>query len=108
GNKVYENSLNKKKGAGVMSITTEQTLKPKVKEFLSETIGLYINGSYVPSQSGQTFETLNPATEEVLATVSEAKEEDIDRAVDAARKAFDDGPWSQLTTAERSHLIYKF
>lgn len=91
-----------------MSITTEQTLKPKVKEFLSETIGLYINGSYVPSQSGQTFETLNPATEEVLATVSEAKEEDIDRAVDAARKAFDDGPWSQLTTAERSHLIYKF
>src|SRR5690625_672866 len=91
-----------------MPLSTDHELKPKVKEFLSETIGLYINGSYVPSQSGKTFESLNPATEEVIATVSEADEKEIDRAVDAARKAFDDGPWSQLTTAERSHLIYKF
>jgi len=91
-----------------MPLSTDHELKPKVKEFLSETIGLYINGSYVPSQSGKTFESLNPATEEVIATVSEADEKDIDIAVDAARKAFDEGPWSELTTAERSHLIYKF
>lgn len=89
-------------------ITSQLDLKPKVKEFLSKTVGLYINGSYVPSESGKTFETLNPATEEVLATVSEAQEEDIELAVEAARKAFDEGPWSNLSTAERSHLIYKF
>src|SRR5690625_2941059 len=83
-------------------------LKPKVKEFLNQSVGLYINGGYVESASGKTFETLNPATEEVLANVSEAQEEDIDHAIKAAEKAFYDGPWSDLTTAERSHLMYKF
>lgn len=91
-----------------MTMTTKRELKPKVEEFLSKPIGLYINGSYVSSKSGKTFETLNPATEEVIATVSEAEEEDIHLAVEAARQAFDEGPWSKLTTAERSHLIYKF
>src|SRR5690625_1839682 len=83
-------------------------LKPKVKEFLNQSVGLYINGGYVESASGKTFETLNPATEEVLANVSEAQEEDIDHAITAAEKAFYDGPWSDLTAAERSHLMYKF
>lgn len=83
-------------------------LKPKVKEFLDKTVGLYIDGEYVESASGKTFETLNPATEEVLTEVNEAQEEDIDQAVKAAEKAFNDGPWSNLTTAERSHLMYKF
>lgn len=89
-------------------ITSQIKLKPKVKEFLSDTIGLYINGEYVPSISGKTFETINPATEEVLATVSEAQPEDIDLAVKAARQAFDNGSWTNMTTAERAHLIYKF
>src|SRR5690625_3080223 len=83
-------------------------LKPKVKEFLDQTVGLYIDGEYVESATGKTFETLNPATEEVLTEVSEAQEEDIDQAVKAAEKAFNDGSWSNLTTAERSHLMYKF
>ncbi|MFS0644440.1 aldehyde dehydrogenase family protein [Siminovitchia sp. 179-K 8D1 HS] len=83
-------------------------LKPKVKEFLSGPIGLYINGEFTPSTSGKTFETINPATEEALATISEAQPDDINLAVEAAHKAFHKGPWSELTTAERSHLIYKF
>lgn len=83
-------------------------LKPKVKEFLKDTGGLYINGEYVKAKSGKTFDVVNPATEEVIATVSEAQPEDIDVAVEAARKAFDEGEWTKMDAATRSHLIYKF
>jgi aldehyde dehydrogenase (NAD+) len=82
-------------------------LKPKVKSFLEGKKNLFVDGQFVPSVSGKTFETVNPATEEVLAVVSEAQGEDVDLAVRAARKAFEDGSWPKLTTAERSHLIYK-
>ena len=68
---------------------------------------MFINGEFVPSISGKTFETYNPATEDVLAVVCEAQEEDIDVAVKAARSAFESGPWAEMTTAERAHLIYK-
>src|SRR5699024_4972231 len=85
-----------------------QEIIPKEKEFLSETVGMHINGEAVASEKGATFETLNPATEEVLATVSEAKEADIDKAVDAAREAFDNGEWTKMPSQERSHLIYRF
>ncbi|TKI95733.1 aldehyde dehydrogenase family protein, partial [Bacillus wiedmannii] len=51
--------------------------------------------------------TYNPATEDVLAVVCEAQEEDIDVAVKAARSAFESGPWAEMTTAERAYLIYK-
>ncbi|WP_026678995.1 aldehyde dehydrogenase family protein [Fictibacillus gelatini] len=88
-------------------LTTEMSLKPKVKAFLEGKLELFIDGQFVPSVCGKTFETLNPATEEVLAAVSEAQAEDIDLAVKAARKAFEDGPWPKLSTAERAHLIYK-
>ncbi|EHL76953.1 aldehyde dehydrogenase family protein [Bacillus smithii] len=82
-------------------------LKEKVEQFLSGVKKLYINGEFVKSASEKTFDTPNPATGEVLATVYEAQEEDIDRAVKAAREAFDNGPWSKLTPAERSRLMYK-
>jgi len=68
---------------------------------------LYINGEFVESVSGKTFDTPNPATGETLATVYEADKEDIDRAVRAARAAFDSGPWSKISAAERSRLLYK-
>ncbi len=89
-------------------LTTQIELKPKVKEFLEGNIELFINGQFVPSVSGKTFETINPATEEVLAVVSEAQKEDIDLAVKAARRAFESGPWPELSAAERARLIYKF
>ena len=88
-------------------LTTNIELKPKVKAFLNEEIKMFINGEFVPSISGKTFETYNPATEDVLAVVCEAQEEDIDIAVKAARFAFESGPWAEMTTAERAHLIYK-
>ncbi|MEB6548597.1 aldehyde dehydrogenase family protein [Heyndrickxia sporothermodurans] len=89
-------------------LTTQIELKPKVKTFLEGNIELFINGKYMPSVSGKKFETYNPATEEVLALVSEAQEEDVDLAVKAARKAFEKGDWPDLSAAERARLIYKF
>lgn len=79
----------------------------RLAKFLKGTKQLYINGKWVDSASGKTFETLNPATGDVLAVVSEAGKEDVDRAVKAARKAFDEGPWSKMSAANRSRLIYK-
>ena len=83
-------------------------LKPKVKEFLEGEKGLYINGKYEASESGKTFEVKNPSTEEVIATVSEASEKDVDKAVKAAKDAFDNGEWTKMDADSRSQLIYKF
>src|SRR5690625_19969 len=83
-------------------------LKPKVKLFLEGVKGLYINGEYVPSKSGKTFNVIDPATEEMIAEVSEAQAEDVDSAVQAAREAFDNGEWTKMSAAERSRLIYRF
>lgn len=79
----------------------------RLSDFLTGTKKLYIGGKWVNSASGKTFDTVNPATGEVLATVAEAGPEDVDRAVNAARKAFDEGPWSRMSAASRSRLIYK-
>ncbi|SCC39056.1 Aldehyde dehydrogenase [Bacillus mobilis] len=82
-------------------------LHKKVEKFLQGTKKLYVNGSFIESASGKTFKTPNPATGETLAVVSEAGREDIHKAVVAARMAFDEGPWSRMSTAERSRLMYK-
>ncbi|MBP2075835.1 aldehyde dehydrogenase family protein [Oceanobacillus polygoni] len=87
---------------------TKYNLKPKVQEFLKGVKELYINGEHVPAISGKTFDVVDPATEDVIAKVSEAQAEDIDKAVQAARKAFDEGAWTKMSAAERSRLIYKF
>jgi aldehyde dehydrogenase (NAD+) len=87
----------------------EQTIKlnPRVQEFLKGTKKLLINGELVEAASGKTFETLDPSNGKVLAVVSEAGPEDVDKAVKAARKAFDNGPWKKMSASERSRLIYK-
>lgn len=82
-------------------------LKEKVEKFLSGKKNLFINGEFVESQSQKTFDTYNPATGEVLACVFEAGSADIDLAVKAARKAFDEGPWSKMSASSRSRLMYK-
>jgi len=87
----------------------EQTIKlnPRVQEFLKGTKKLLINGELVQAASGKTFETLDPSNGKVLAVVSEAGPEDVDKAVKAARNAFDNGPWKKMSASERSRLIYK-
>jgi aldehyde dehydrogenase (NAD+) len=67
---------------------------------------LLIDGQRVPSLSGRTFETLNPATEQVIATIAEGDAADVDRAVAAARRAFE-GPWSRMRAAERGHILFR-
>jgi len=68
---------------------------------------LFIGGRWVEAASGKTFETLDPATGEVLARVAEAGAEDVDRAVAAARKSFDRGTWRELPPAERAKVLWK-
>src|SRR5918912_3451407 len=67
---------------------------------------LFIGGEWVDAASGKTFTTPNPATGAPLAEVAEADKEDIDRAVAAARKAFD-GRWAKTSARERGRLLYK-
>src|SRR5699024_11078145 len=82
-------------------------LNSRVEAFLKSEKQLFINGQFVNSADGKTFETVNTATGEKIATVHEAGKEDVNKAVNAAREAFDHGPWSKISAAERSHLIYK-
>src|SRR5450755_4372604 len=83
------------------------TLDRGVEQFLGTPHQLFINGQWVDSASGKTFETPNPATGEVLASIAEGDAEDIDRAVRAARAAFDTGPWSRMTPSERGRIIWR-
>ena len=79
----------------------------KVSSYLSKNRKMLINGQWVEAASGKTFPTYNPATGEVMASVAEGDREDIDRAVKAARAAFETGPWSKMTPSERGRLIWK-
>jgi aldehyde dehydrogenase (NAD+) len=68
---------------------------------------MFIGGKWVDSVSGKTFATLNPATGETICQVAEGDKADIDLAVKAARKAFEEGPWPKMSGAERGRLLYK-
>jgi phenylacetaldehyde dehydrogenase len=68
---------------------------------------LFIGGRWVESASGQLFGVEDPATGEQLTSVAEAQEEDVDRAVAAARKSFDRGTWRELPPAERAKVLWK-
>ncbi len=78
-----------------------------VSDFISRTHKMLINGKWVEAASGKTFPTFDPATGEVLSQVAEGDREDIDRAVKAARVAFETGPWSKMTASERGRAIWK-
>ena len=69
---------------------------------------MMIGGRAVESASGKTFATYNPATGEELAQIAEGSQEDMDRAVAAARDAFDNGPWGRMAPADRRALLKRF
>src|SRR5579875_3356848 len=73
---------------------------------LEHEYGLFVGGEFRPAASGATFETLNPATEERLALVAEAGEEDVERAVAAARAAFE-GAWGRMRGRERAKILFR-
>ena len=68
---------------------------------------LFIGGKFVKSQKGQTFDVINPAEESVLATIQRGSNEDIDKAVDVARNAFDNGPWGRMDPHDRKKCLLK-
>ena len=83
--------------------------EPRIQQVVSGlSRKLLINGEWVDAATGETFESLNPATEDVLATVARGGAEDADRAVRAARAAFEeDAPWRTMTHGQRGKIIHK-
>src|SRR5258705_9452245 len=80
----------------------------EVQEFLGgRSRKMLIDGKWVEAASGKTLTTYDPATEEPLAEVPAGEAEDIDRAVRAARAAFETGPWRRMTASERGRCIWK-
>lgn len=68
---------------------------------------MLIDGRWVEAASGKTFETVNPSTGEMVAAIAEGEREDVDRAVAAARKAFDEGPWRKFKPHDRQEILLK-
>lgn len=68
-----------------------------VLDFLRKPKQLLIGGKWVPAKSGKTFETINPANEEVLALAAEGDKADVDEAVKAARKAYEESKWPKIS-----------
>ena len=87
--------------------TAEIPIHQQVLTFVGAPRKMLIGGKWLEAASGKTFPTYNPATGEILAHVAEGNSADIDRAVIAARNAFESGPWRTLTGSERGRLIWK-
>lgn len=89
-------------------LNDHSALLPAVRSFLSAPKQLLIGGEWVDALDGKTFATTNPSTEEVLVQVAQASAADADRAVVAARQAFESpSPWSTMTPRDRSHLLWR-
>jgi phenylacetaldehyde dehydrogenase len=78
-----------------------------VTEFLATPKKLLIDGKWVAASSGKTFDSIDPATGDVLARVAEGDKADIDLAVKAARRAFESGPWAKMSASQRGRIIWK-
>ncbi len=81
--------------------------RPKKSGIRRPETKLWVGGKWVSADSGRTFETVNPATEEVIANVAEAGESDVDKAAQAARRAFESGPWPKMRASEREKILRK-
>jgi phenylacetaldehyde dehydrogenase len=77
-----------------------------VADFLAEDQRMLIGGDWVTAASGDTLEVLDPATADIIAAVPSAGRADVDRAVQAARAAFDHGPWRTMGPSERGQLVW--
>ncbi|WP_172369304.1 5-carboxymethyl-2-hydroxymuconate semialdehyde dehydrogenase [Sporosarcina jiandibaonis] len=81
--------------------------RTSLKHETQKDISLYINGEFVASESGATIKNINPFTNEQINEAAEGRAEDIDKAVAAAREAFDNGPWRTMKLKERMAYIYR-
>ena len=90
-----------------MATAVAPQMHSRVQEFVGKPRKMFIDGKWVEAASGKTFPSYNPATGEVMAKVAEGDREDIDRAVKAARKAFESSKWPRMTASQRGQLIWK-
>jgi phenylacetaldehyde dehydrogenase len=81
-------------------------LTPNVRQFLTASKQMLIDGDWVDAASGKTFAVFDPATGETIAQVAEGEAEDIDRAVRAARRSFDEGTWRHLSPSDRGKILW--
>jgi phenylacetaldehyde dehydrogenase len=82
-------------------------MQPEVRSFVTRRHKMLIDGRFVDAASGKTFPTYDPATGEILAQVAEGDREDVERAVKAARRAFESGPWPSTTPSDRGRLLWR-
>jgi aldehyde dehydrogenase (NAD+) len=92
-------------GKTAQTVSTPKPNKPAAPAVPDQQ--MLIGGRWVSAASGKTFETINPATGEVICRVAEGNKPDIDLAVKAARKAFESGPWPRMSASERGRLLLK-
>jgi aldehyde dehydrogenase (NAD+) len=85
---------------GIKKMITKEDVKIKPGK-------LFIDGKWVDSVSGKTFDTINPATEEVITSIAEGDKADIDLAVTAARKAFEEGSWRKTDARDRGRILLR-
>ncbi|HEV7419904.1 MAG TPA: aldehyde dehydrogenase family protein, partial [Mycobacterium sp.] len=90
-----------------MTTLLTSDLDPRTVDFMSRPKQMYVGGQWVDALSGKRFDTVDPATEQVITTVPHSGLEDVERAVVAARRAFDGGPWTLLTPAERQRMLWR-
>src|SRR5215467_2636942 len=77
-------------------------VKTEVKNY-----DVFISGEWTKSESGKSFEVYDPSTEEVIAQVPDCNAGDVNRAVAAAKAAFEEGPWSSTTPQERGRVLFR-
>lgn len=93
---------------GAAALAAEELEYPTKAPVEAEYTKLLINGEFVDAASGKTFPTIDPRTEQVIAHIAEGDEEDVNRAVKAARKAFDHGPWPRMPAYQRGQILLKY
>jgi len=90
-----------------MAVAETAAKTQRGQQFLAAPRKLFINGEWVEAASGKTFAAVDPSTGDELVQVADGGEEDVNRAVAAARRAFDEGPWSRMRPNERTKILWK-
>ncbi len=89
------------------TLSIDPRVSGRTADFVATDHRMLIDGRFVTAASGKTFPVYNPATGEVLTYVPEAETEDVNRAVAAARRAFDEGPWPRMSPSERGRTLWR-
>src|SRR5438477_6448164 len=89
------------------TVSIDPRVSGRTADFVQKNHRLLIDGKFVAAAAGRTFPVYNPATGDVITHVPEAEAEDVDRAVRAARRAFDEGPWPRMSPSERGRTLWK-